>query len=96
MEKVEDISGQELRVGDYVTICSYNSIEFAQVYKFTESCMLCEYTRGISHSGKKYTGRLQPYLPEHKMKSTNKKYPNRMFNVYKITKDQYDNYHNRL
>jgi hypothetical protein len=95
MEKVEDISGQELRVGDYVTICSYNSIVFAQVYKFTESCMLCEYS-GISYSGKKYKGRLQPYLPGHEMKSTNKKYPNRMINVYKITKDQYDNYRNSL
>jgi len=95
MEKVEDISGQELRVGDYVTICSYNSIEFAQVYKFTESCMLCEYT-GLMWNGKKYKNRLQPYLPGHEMKSINKQYPNRMLNVYKITKDQYDNYHNSL
>ena len=95
MEKVEDISGQELRVGDYVTICSYNSIEFAQVYKFTESCMLCEYT-SILYLGKKFKGRLQAYLPGHNMKSINKKYPNRMPNVYKITKDQYDNYHNSL
>lgn len=95
MEKVEDTSGQELRVGDYVTICSYNSIEFAQVYKFTESCMLCEYT-SILYLGKKFKGRLQPYLPGHNMKSINKKYPNRMPNVYKITKDQYDNYHNSL
>ena len=95
MEKVEDTSGQELRVGDYVTICSYNSIEFAQVYKFTESCMLCEYT-SVLYSGKIYKGRLQPYLPGHEMKSTNKKYPNRMFNVYKITKGQYDNYYNSL
>ena len=95
MEKVEDTSGQELRVGDYVTVCSYNSIEFAQVYKFTESCMLCEYT-SLMWNGQEYKARLQPYLPWHNMKSTNKKYPNRMLNVHKITKDQYDNYHNSL
>ena len=95
MEKVEDASGQKLHVGDYVTICSYNSMEFAQVYKFTESCMLCDYSH-ITYSGQKLNGRLQPYLPGHNMKSINKKYPNRMLNVHKITKDQYDNYHNSL
>ncbi len=95
MEKVEDISGQELGVGDYVTICSYKSIEFAQVYKFTESCMLCDYS-GILYSGKKYAGRIYPTAFGHNMKSINKKYPNRMLNVHKITKDQYDNYHNSL
>lgn len=95
MEKVKDASGQEMHAGDYVTICSYNSIEFAQIYKFTESCMLCNYIH-ITYSGQKCNGRLQPYLPGHGMKSYNKKFPDRMLNVHKITKDQYDNYHNSL
>ena len=95
MEKVEDAAGQEIQVGDYVTICSYNSIEFAQVYKFTESCMLCDY-KHIAYSGTICNGRLQPYLPGHNLKSYNKKYPNRMLNVHKITKDQYDNYNQNL
>ena len=95
MEKVEDVTGEELKVGDFVTIQGWRGLEVAKVRRFTDSCMLCDYTY-VNYKGAKAPGRLQPYLPNHPNTATNKKYPNRMLKVLKITEEQYERFEQNL
>ena len=95
MEKVEDVTGEELKPGDHVTIQGWKGLEVAKVRKFTSSCMLCDYTY-VSYKGAKAPGRLQPYLPNHPNTASNEKYPNRMLKVLKITKEQYERFEQNL
>ena len=75
MEKVEDVTGEELKPGDFVTVQGWRGLEVAKVRKFTGSCMLCDYTY-ISYTGAQAPGKLQPYLPHHPSTASNEKYPN--------------------
>jgi len=95
MATIEDVTGEELKVGDYVTVQGWKGLEVARVRKFTNSCMLCDYTY-ISHTGAQVPGRLQPYLPNHHSTATNETYPNRMLKVLKITEEQYDRFKQNL
>jgi len=95
MEEVEDVTGEQLRPGDYVTVQGWRGLEVAKVRKFTGSCMLCDYTY-VSHTGAQVPGRLQPYLPGHPNTASNDKYPNRMLKVLKITEEQYDRFKQNL
>ena len=95
MATIEDVTGEELKAGDYVTVQGWKGLEVARVRKFTNSCMLCDYTF-VSHSGAKVPGRLQPYLPNHHSTATNETYPNRMLKVLKITEEQYDRFKQNL
>ena len=95
MEKVEDVTGEELNPGDYVTIQGWRGLEVAKVRRFTEGCMICDYTY-VNYKGAKAPGRLQPYLPNHPNTATNEKYPNRMLKVLKITKEQYERFEQNL
>ena len=95
MEKVEDVTGEELNPGDYVTIQGWKGLEVAKVRRFTSSCMLCDYTY-VGYKGNKGLARLQPYLPNHPNTASNGKYPNRMLKVLKITKEQYERFEQNL
>ena len=95
MEKVEDVTGEELKPGDFVTVQGWRGLEVAKVRRFTSSCMLCDYTY-ISYTGAQAPGRLQPYLPNHSHTSSNSKYPNRMLKVLKITEEQYERFQQNL
>jgi len=95
MEKVEDVTGEQLRPGDYVTVQGWRGLEIAQVRKFSSSCMICDYIY-VNHRGDQIPGRLQPYLPGHSNTASNDKYPNRMLKVLKITEDQYDRFKQNL
>jgi len=95
MEKVEDVTGEELKVGDFVTVQGWRGLEVAKVRKFTAGCMICDYTF-VTHNGTKGPGRLQPYLPNHPNTATNEAYPNRMLKVLKITEEQYERFQQNL
>ena len=95
MATIEDLVGQKLCPGDFVTIQGWRGLEMAKVRRFSSSCMICDYTY-ITHNGNQAPGKLQPYLPDHHMTASNKKYPNRMLKVLKITQEQYDTYHENL
>ena len=95
MEKVEDVTGEEINPGDFVTVQGWRGLEVAKVRTFTASCMLCDYTY-LHPDGQKEPGRLQPYLPDHSQASTNRKYPNRMLRILKITEEQYERFHANL
>ena len=95
MEKVEDVTGEELKVGDYVTVQGWKGLEIARVRKFTSSCMLCDYTF-VHIDGTLIPSRLQPYLPNHNQTASNAAYPNRMLKVLKITEEQYERFKQNL
>jgi len=95
MEKVEDVTGEELKSGDFVTVQGWRGLEIAKVRSFTGSCMLCDYTY-INYNGAKASGRLQPYLPNHESTASNESYPNRMLKVLKITEEQYERFQQNL
>jgi len=95
MEEVEDVTGEQLRPGDYVTVQGWRGLEIAQVRKFSSSCMICDYIY-VNHRGDQAPGRLQPYLPGHSNTASNDKYPNRMLKVLKITEEQYDRFKQNL
>ena len=95
MEKVEDVTGEELNPGDFVTVQGWRGLEVAKVRSFTGSCMLCDYTF-VHSDGSLVPSRLQPYLPNHPHTSSNNKYPNRMLKVLKITEEQYERFHANL
>ena len=95
MGKVEDVTGEELSVGNYVAIQGWRGLEVAKVRRFTGSCMLCDYTY-IHSDGRQIPSRLQPYLPNHNHTASNHKYPNRMLKVLKITEEQYERFQQNL
>ena len=92
---VEDVAGQQLSPGDYVTIQGWGGLELAKVRRFSNSCMICDYIY-VTYNGSTGPGRLQPYLPGHNNTASSSKHPNRMLKVLKITKEQYDTYHENL
>ena len=95
MEKVEDVTGEEINPGDFVTVQGWRGLEVAKVRTFTSSCMLCDYTY-VHPDGQTELGRLQPYLPNHNQTASNHKYPNRMLKVLKITEEQYERFQQNL
>jgi len=95
MEKVEDVTGEELKPGDFVTVQGWKGLEIAKVRRFTSSCMLCDYTF-VHIDGTLIPSRLQPYLPNHDSTATNETYPNRMLKVLKITEEQYERFQQNL
>ena len=95
MATIEDVTGEELKVGDYVTVQGVNGLELARIRKFTNSCMLCDYTF-VHIDGTLIPSRLQPYLPNHPNTASNEAYPNRMLKVLKITEEQYDRFKQNL
>jgi len=95
MEKVEDVTGEKLYPGDFVTVQGWRGLEIAKVRRFSSSCMICDYTY-LNHSGDQAPGKLQPYLPDHHMTASSEKYPNRMLKVLKITEEQYDRFKQNL
>jgi hypothetical protein len=95
MEKVEDVTGEELKPGDYVTVQGWKGLEIAKVRRFTSSCMLCDYTF-VHIDGTLIPSRLQPYLPNHNQTASNAAYPNRMLKVLKITEEQYERFKQNL
>ena len=95
MEKVEDVTGEELKPGDFVTVQGWKGLEIAKVRRFTSSCMLCDYTF-VHIDGTLIPSRLQPYLPNHPNTASNEKYPNRMLKVLKITEEQYERFKQNL
>jgi len=95
MGKVEDVTGEELKPGDFVTVQGWKGLEIARVRKFTSSCMLCDYTF-VHIDGTLIPSRLQPYLPNHNQTASNAAYPNRMLKVLKITEEQYERFKQNL
>tara|TARA_R110001632_G_scaffold144723_4_gene261383 strand:+ start:11072 stop:11359 length:288 start_codon:yes stop_codon:yes gene_type:complete len=95
MGKVEDVTGEEINPGDFVTVQGWRGLEVAKVRTFTSSCMLCDYTY-VHSDGQLIKSRLQPYLPNHKHTASNHKYPNRMLKVLKITEEQYERFQQNL
>ena len=95
MAIIEDVTGEELKPGDFVTVQGWKGLEIAKVRRFTSSCMLCDYTY-VHHNGDLISSRLQPYLPNHNQTASNHKYPNRMLKVLKITEEQYDRFKQNL
>jgi len=95
MGKVEDVTGEELKPGDFVTVQGWKGLEIAKVRRFTSSCMLCDYTF-VHIDGTLIPSRLQPYLPNHSNTASNEAYPNRMLKVLKITEEQYERFKQNL